>query len=170
METTACFFKKGDIIYKQGSFEMWMYDLKSGTVGIYANYGEPDEILLTEVEGGPGANIGTIGLIDSMRRSATAVALDDVEAIKVTGEAFGNYYGNDPEALLNMMKKMSSRIRTLTDGYLETCRALAELTEEDEDKPKSRWFIARIEKFINDYADAVAGVGERGSIYYNYSD
>lgn len=169
METTACFFKKGDIIYRQGSFEMWMFDLKSGRVGVYANYGEPDEFLLTEVIGGPGATIGTIGLIDSMRRSATAVALEDVEAVKVTGEAFGNYYGNDPEALLNMMKKMSGRIRALTDGYLETCRALAELTRED-DKPKSGWFMSRIEKFLNDYAEAIAGTSETGNIYYHYGN
>ena len=169
MENTACFFKKGDVIYRQGSFEMWMYDLKSGTVGIYANYGEPDEFLLTEVKGGPGATIGTIGLIDSMRRSATAVALDDVEAVKVTGEAFADYYGDDPEALLNMMKKMSGRIRALTDGYLETCKALAELTEKDgEDKPRSGGFMKKISRFINDYADAIASVSETGSIYYHY--
>ena len=169
MEDTARFYKKGDIIYRQGSFEMWMYDLKSGTVGIYANYGQPDEFLLTEVKGGPGATIGTIGLIDSMRRSATAVALDDVEAVMVTGEAFADYYGNDPDALLNMMKKMSGRIRALTDGYLETCGALAELAKkEEEDKPQSSWFMEKIGKFIYDYAEAIAGISETGSVYYHY--
>lgn len=168
MENTVCFYKKGDVIYRQGSFEMWMYDLKSGRVGIYASYGEPDEFLLTEVKGGPGATIGTIGLLDSMCRSATAVALEDVEAIKVTGEAFADYYGNDPDALLNMMKKMSGRIRALTDGYLETCKALAELTENEEDKPKSGWFISKVEKFLNDYAEAIASPSETGNIYYHY--
>ena len=166
MDDNARFYKKGDIIYRQGSFGM--YDLKSGTVGIYASYGEPDEFLLTEVKGGPGATIGTIGLLDSMCRSATAVALEDVEAIMVTGEAFADYYGNDPDALLNMMKKMSGRIRALTDGYLETCKALAELTEnEQEDKPKGG-FMAKVERFIDDYARAVASASEIGSIYYPY--
>lgn len=165
MENTARFYKKGDIIYKQGSFEMWMYDLKSGTVGIYANYGQPDEFLLTAVKGAPGATIGTIGLIDSMCRSATAVALDDVEANIVTGEAFADYYGNDPEALLNMMKKMSKRIRELTEGYLETCRALAQAVKEEEDKPKSGWFLEKIGKFINDYAEAIANTSFNGWIY-----
>ena len=169
METPVCLFKKGDIIYQEGSFEMWMYDLKRGTVGIYANYGQPDEFLLTKVMGAPGATIGTIGLIDSMCRSATAVALDDVEAIKVSGEAFADYYGNDPEALLNMMRKMSKRIRELTAGYLETCKALSELTEKDEDdKPGSGGFMEKISKFIKDYADAIASISETGNIYYPY--
>lgn len=168
MENTVRFFKKGEVIYRQGSFEMWMYDLKSGRVGIYASYGEPDQFLLTEVKGGPGATIGTIGLLDSMCRSATAVALEDVEAIMVTGDAFADYYGDDPEALLNMMKKMSGRIRALTDGYLETCKALSELTEREEDKPKSGWLMEKISRFINDYAQAIASTSDTGNIYYHY--
>lgn len=166
MEYITKHYKKGDVIYAQGSFEMWMYDLKSGTVGIYANYGQPDEFLLTELKGGPGATIGTIGLLDAMRRSATAVALDDVEANLVTGEAFAEYFGDDPDALLQMMKNMSKRIRELTKDYLEICKELAEAMEkQEEDKPKSNWFMDRIEKFINDYADAISDTAISKRLY-----
>ena len=31
-------FNKGDVIFKQGSFDTCMYDIVSGKVGVYANY------------------------------------------------------------------------------------------------------------------------------------
>lgn len=166
MKGTACHYKKGDVIYREGSFEMWMYDLKSGTVGIYVNYGQPDEFMLTKVMGGPGATIGIIGLLDSMRRSATAVALDDVEAERVTGEAFADYFGDDPDALLSMMKNLSRRIRELTSDYLETCRALSEAVKKEEnDKPEDGAFWNKVGKFVNDYAEALSNASINGRIY-----
>ncbi len=166
MEDTTRLFKKGDVIYKEGSFEMWMYDLRSGTVGIYKNYGMPDEFKLTEVKGGPGATVGIIGLVDSMRRSATAVALDDVETRLVTGEAFADYFGDDPEALLCIMKNLSRRTRELTRDYLETCRAVAEaVKKEEEDKPREGMFWEKVGKFINDYVEAISDTYINGRIY-----
>ena len=168
MEDNLRYYKKGDVIFREGSFEMWMYVLKQGTVGIFANYGQPGEKLLTEVKG-EGATFGEMGLIDSMRRSATAAALEDVEVCVISGENFGSYFGDDPEVPLGMMRYMSSRIRELTDDYMEACRAVTEAMEgEAEGKTKSGWFREKVSKFISDYADAIASTSETGNIYYPF--
>ena len=41
METKT--FKKGEVIFKQGDLSDCMYDILWGEVGIYANYGTPEE-------------------------------------------------------------------------------------------------------------------------------
>ena len=43
-------FKKGEIIFKQGDLSDCMYDILWGQVGIYADYGTPEEKLLTTLE------------------------------------------------------------------------------------------------------------------------
>ena len=48
METKT--FKKGEIIFKQGDLSDCMYDILWGQVGIYADYGTPEEKLLTTLE------------------------------------------------------------------------------------------------------------------------
>ena len=41
-------FSKGDIVYREGSFEMSMYRIISGKIAVYASYGEENETLLVE--------------------------------------------------------------------------------------------------------------------------
>lgn len=166
MESNIRYYKKGDIIFKEGDFEVWMFALKKGTVGIYVRYGLPEETLLTEVWAGPASTFGEMGLLECIKRSATAVALEDVEVCVITPENFGKHFGNDSDALLSLMKNMSRRIRELTEDYLEACRAVAEAVEEEE-KERSGWFKEKVNKFINDYVNAITDISDNGSIYYN---
>ena len=39
-------FKKGQIILKEKSFELAVYDVMLGRVGVYMNYGTPEERLV----------------------------------------------------------------------------------------------------------------------------
>ena len=81
MDNNVKRFAKGEVIFKEGALESFMYDLIEGKVGIYAHYGEAGEKLLTELNAEDGgATFGEMGLIDVMPRSATAVALEDVLA------------------------------------------------------------------------------------------
>ena len=36
-------FKSGEVIFKEGTYEPCMYELLTGTVGIYARYGQENE-------------------------------------------------------------------------------------------------------------------------------
>ena len=94
-------FAKGEVIFLEGAMESCMYDLKKGKVGIYTNYGKPGEKLLTELNAEQGTVFfGEMGMIDSMARSATAVATEEVEACVITGKEFGEYFREKPEVVL----------------------------------------------------------------------
>lgn len=158
-------YKKGEVIFNEGSFEKAMYDLVKGSVGIYANYGKPEVKLLTTLKAEDGATFGEMGLLESMPRSATAVALEDVQAHYITGETFGGYFCEDPAAVLAIMQNMSKRIRELTQDYLDACRAVTESVDSEKTgKEKSGWFRAKVDKFINDYEDGLKAANELG--YY----
>jgi signal-transduction protein with cAMP-binding, CBS, and nucleotidyltransferase domain len=167
MENKIRKFAKGDVIFKEGAQEYFMYDLMEGKVGIYAKYGEAGERLLTELNAEDGkVTFGEMGLIDVMTRSATAVALEDVTACVITGEEVGEYFKDNPEAVLAIMHNMSKRIRELTQDYLDACRVVAESVEaEKTGKEKSSWFREKVSKFIKVYEEAMV---ETNSCGYNY--
>ena len=145
-------FEKGQVIFSEGDFEMSMYDLLQGTVGIYVNYGKPEEKLLTELKAEDGATFGEMGLLESMPRSATSVALENVQVQVITGETFGEYFKDNPAAVMVIMQNMSQRIRALTQDYLDVCRTALEMTEAEETgKEKSGWLKQNIKKIFADY-------------------
>lgn len=156
-------FEKGQVIFSEGDFEMSMYDLLQGSVGIYAYYGKPEEKLLTELKAEDGATFGEMGLLESMPRSATAVALENVQVQVITGETFGEYFRDNPAAVMVIMQNMSQRIRALTQDYLDACRAVSEAVEsETSGKEKSGWFKEKVGKFLQDYENTMREVARYG--------
>ena len=143
------------MIFKEGDLELCMYNICRGSVGIYANYGKEDEKLLVELKAGEKAFFGEMGMIEQEPRSATAVALEDTEVAVISSENFADYFKEQPEHIFYIMQNMSKRIRSLTNDYLDACRAVAEAVEtEKSGKSKSDWFKNRVAKFIEDYSQA----------------
>ena len=147
-------FKSGEVIFQEKTYEACMYELLEGTVGIYSHYGQLDEKLLTELKAENGVYFGEMGLVESMPRSATAVALADVRVNVISGADFGAFFSEHPERVYGIMTQMGGRIRELTRDYLEVCRAAAEIVEtKGSGNEKSGWFTAVIEK-IRTYLDS----------------
>ena len=140
-------FKKGDVIFEEGKYESFMYSIHSGKVGIYSNYGKENEVLLTEVE--KDGIFGEMGLIEARQRSATAVALEEVGLAKIDNDSFLDYFGKEPEKLIDIMKKMSHRLRELSDSYVDACNTITEYVKADEEsRPKKKGLLDKIKKLI----------------------
>ena len=147
-------FKSGEVIFQEKTYEVCMYELLEGTVGIYTHYGQQDEKCLTELKADNGVYFGEMGLVESLPRSATAVALEDVRVNVLTGKEFGAFFTEHPERVYAIMSQMGGRIRELTQDYLDACRAASELVEtKGSGKEKSGWFNSFIEK-IRTYLDS----------------
>ena len=120
--------KKGEIIFRQGDTSNCMYDILWGEVGIYANYGTPEEQLLTTLV--TEQFFGEMGMIEGLPRSATAVALtSDTKVLVITPESFQTYFQESPAKVLLIMQNMSRRLRELTGEYLEACQTVADSVE-----------------------------------------
>ncbi len=122
--------KKGSVIFWEGAQENWMYDIRWGSVAIFANYQETGEQKLATMEAG--AYFGEMGLIEEARRSATAVALTDCQLLKITEADFQEYCQEHPGKVLSIMQQISGRMRALTGDYMKVSKLLAEYNKAQE--------------------------------------
>lgn len=68
---------------------------------------------------GPGDLLGEQGVIDGEPRSATVIALDDVEALVVAGSEFTGFLADEPEAALYVMRTLARRLRDADQKRVE---------------------------------------------------
>ena len=144
-------FKNGDVIFRQGDPGDCMYDIFSGRVGIYTAYGTPDEKLIAELKAGE--FFGEMGLLDKAPRSATVVALEDTLAYVISESDFNDFFMKQPEKALLIMRQLSQRLRKRTEDYIEACRAVHEVIEnEKQGKPRSKKLIDQLNDIFDLYS------------------
>ena len=146
-------YKKGDIIFRQGDPGDCLYDIHWGTVGVYANYGMPNEKLLAELEGDD--FFGEMGLLEKEPRSATVVVLEkNTQIVKVTEDDFMSFFAERPDKALKIMIQLSERLRKTTKDYLEACRVVYESVEAEKNgEEKSSWLKETIDEICAVYKD-----------------
>ena len=101
-------FKKGETIFYQGTPSDCAFIISSGSVEISEDTLEREKVIgrLTENE-----IFGEMGLIDGQPRSATARALEDSVVYVMTRNNFNLLAKENPEALLPILKVLTSRLR-----------------------------------------------------------
>jgi CRP-like cAMP-binding protein len=123
-ETTVT-YPKGTIIYKKGEVSNCMYILHSGSVGIYYNYGEANELMLTELL--PVAFFGEMGMLAGKERSATAVAKSNETYLEIVRlEDLESMFKTSPVKVDMILRHLSYRLRSLTIDYFNTCKKISE--------------------------------------------
>ena len=125
-------YKTGDIIYKEGSFEMAMYRVIKGTVSVIANYGKETEMLF--VDQTVGQYFGHLELIEAIPRSATIVAKSDTILERIEGDEFGTYLSEHPGEDMAILYQMSSRLRDIGDDLHEVYKTIDEYISQDKQK------------------------------------
>ena len=120
-----------EVIFKDGMYQKWMYNICEGSVDIYSGYGTSDEkklITLTK-----GQSFGEIGMIALMPRTATAVAAEEnVVLEQISNEEFEDYLMNHAENIQPIMSSVSRRIRELTDDLAMVTKMTNEVLSEGE--------------------------------------
>ena len=144
-------FNKGDVIFRQGEYAATMYDICSGSVGIYADYQTPEEKQLAVLPAGE--VFGEMGLIECYPRSATAVAMEDgTQVQEISSAEFSAYFKESPEKVLAVMRQMSARLRETNKNYLEAMRTVYETVEtEKKGEEKSGWLKSSLNFFHEVY-------------------
>ena len=139
-------FGSGEIIFRQGDDSSCMYSIRTGKVGIFIDYGGPNETKLSELQSNQ--FFGEMGMLDSAPRSATAVALEDETVLEVITETdFNLFYEKNPDMVLMMMLQMCGRLRSTTRNYIDACRTVRDAVEaEKTGSEKSTTLMARIAK------------------------
>lgn len=117
-------FRKGDVIYREGQYEIRLYDILYGTVRLYQNYGTKGEILIKEYA--DDGYFGELELIEARPRTTTAVAVERTQVTVYDREGFSELFQKKPAMVMAIMQQMSARIRELQREYNHACRVVAE--------------------------------------------
>ena len=124
-------YEKGTIIFKEGEIGTCMYDVHSGKVGIYSDYGTKKEKKIAEIF--PNEFFGEMGMIEKLPRSATAVALEDDTFVEFFYEEdIPKLFDKNPLKLQMILQYFSYRLRRMTREYLEACRLAYEISQAGE--------------------------------------
>lgn len=141
-------FTKGQVIFKEGEQGDAFYRIKSGTVGIYAGYGEKDETKLRELK--DGEYFGEMAVMEVYPRSATAVVLSDsLVTDEIPADSAMDYFKEQPDQLIEVLKLLSSRLREVTKDYIQAGQAIEELSTGK--AAQSEGFADKLKKFADVY-------------------
>ena len=119
-------FKKGQIICRPGEMEMNMYNILYGCVGVYTDYGKPEQVEVVKLREGDFFNV--ISFLESRPRNTTVVALEPLVVSEISFDNFGKYFRDRPAKVMSLLQHMSARIRQLQKAYVEMCHGLRQLT------------------------------------------
>lgn len=101
-------FKAGETLFTEGSTGRELFIIHEGKVGIYKD--TPDgRVELAKVE--RGSLIGEMSLLDTLPRSATVVALDEVKALVIGYAQFQSVMKTIPVWLQSIIRIVVSRLR-----------------------------------------------------------
>lgn len=142
-------FKKGEVIYRQNDYEMCLYDILYGSVTLYQNYGQKDEIVIKEYDGD--GYFGELELVEARPRTTTAVATERTQVRVYTKEDFGALFQEKPAMVMAIMQQMSARIRELTRQYNDACRIVAESMEAEKHGREKSSELQKERKKLSDY-------------------
>lgn len=101
-------FKTGDYIFRENDPPQSLFIIKQGTVGIRKKKGtafiEIARLNANEI-------LGELSFFDRNLRSASALALTEVEALEVPFESLDNVYERVPNYIKAIMTAVSNRLR-----------------------------------------------------------
>lgn len=140
-------FKKGAVISNAGDFELFMYVLNYGKVGVYLEYGTEEQRLI-EIDEGQNALVGENGMFLSKPRNATFVALEDTEANVVTLDTISEYFAGKQSKVVEMMQKMCEKNEHLATVFGDACHAMADYIHDEKTKERPG-LLGKINYFFN---------------------
>jgi CRP-like cAMP-binding protein len=100
----ARFFKAGTAIFREGDEAHELYVIKSGEVRIQIGNRTVSELSTDHV-------FGEMALIDNEPRSASAIAVTDVELVPVSEKQFLFLVSQTPYFALKVMRVLAQRLR-----------------------------------------------------------
>jgi CRP/FNR family cyclic AMP-dependent transcriptional regulator len=105
-------YKAGEILFNDGDPAKSLFLIQKGTISIRKKKGS------TMIEVGKvtaGEVIGELSFFDRNPRSATGIAIIDVEAMEISFESLEKIYSSVPEYMKTIMAAMAERLRKAND-------------------------------------------------------
>lgn len=123
-------FKAGEQLFQENENSYHFFIIQSGEVEVYKTDDENanKEIHLAKV--GPGNSLGEFAMLDRKPRSASARALTDVVAVRVSAEGYEHLLGELPDWAVSVMRALVERLRN-TNEVVRQLKRSSHLDQQD---------------------------------------
>ncbi len=148
-------FSKGEVIIKQGDLGSSFFRIIEGTAEAIVNYGEEGERSLTELSAGQ--FFGELAAIEAYPRSATIIAKEDVVAEEIDQDQLKDFFNENPDMILAIMKNIGGRLKELTAEYDLVNKAIAGAKAQ---QAKDESLFAKIKKFADYYTSGKSSISK----------
>ena len=101
-------YSAGDVIFHQGDLGTEMYIIHEGQVEIVKHIGGESHVLSRLDKGD---FFGEMAILESVARTADAVAASDVRVLAINGSRFDEMLRKNPEVAVRIIRKYSQRLR-----------------------------------------------------------
>jgi uncharacterized membrane protein len=145
-------FPAGQVIWNAGDPGDALYVIRSGEVEIFFKDNTGNKVVLELATAGH--FFGELSLLDQGSRTASAMALSDVEALRVDQQDLDRLVRAHPAAALDMLSAMGRRMRATTELLRHT--ASRNVNEEIEDK---RTVVDRAADWIAAFSGSIPFLG-----------
>jgi len=142
-------FSGGTLLWNYGDPGGALYVIRLGEVEIFFKDDTGTRIVVETA--GPGQSIGEISLLDGGPRTASAVALSDVEAIRVDRDDLAMLLSRHPTAALDLLAATGRRLRHTAELLRHT--ASRNVNQEAED---TRTRVQRAADWIAEFSGSIA--------------
>ncbi len=147
--------KKGDFIFREGDPADVMYMIHKGKVQISKGIGTFDEKIRIL---GEGEFIGEMAIINSVPRSANAMAVEDCTLIKMDRESFDKTVQKNHEFSVSVIQLLSDRLRETDEMLMVYARServqrlyafvLSEMVTGGKRDGSGQWCLLNKEAFV----------------------
>ncbi|MBR0386566.1 MAG: cyclic nucleotide-binding domain-containing protein [Clostridia bacterium] len=147
-------YGKGEVIFQKGDYGDSLFQILKGSVNIVLDGGK-DNAVLTELT--EGKFFGEMGALTACPRSATAIVHEDGTVLReIAWEEMDACFGTNPEIILELMKHLSQRLRSLTKEYEDASSTLDQI--KGKEKPEvSEGLRTKIARFLTLHRSEGAG-------------
>lgn len=108
VKESSATYSAGETIFRQGDLGTEMFIIQEGEVHIIKNINGASH-LLSKLE--KGDFFGEMSVLESLPRTADAVAVTDVRALLINGARFDEMLRKNPEVAVRIIRKYSQRLR-----------------------------------------------------------
>ena len=126
-------FKKGEMIIREGDMGDTLYILASGSVQILRNTLGDEKYAVVNLKAEQNVFFGEVALIDSDRRSASVMALEDCKTWVLTGKDYEKICEQEPRfgylVTFRIAKRIASTLRNTNNDIITLYEALLDEVE-----------------------------------------
>ncbi|MAE74067.1 MAG: nucleotide-gated potassium channel protein [Bdellovibrionaceae bacterium] len=108
----------GEVIFNEGDLGYDFYIVQGGEIEIRRTDADGDQICLAKL--GAGELFGEFALLSTSPRSATAVATQQSELLRVSEKGYQELLGQLPEWSIKLMESMVGRLKAMNEHLVQT--------------------------------------------------